>query len=241
MTIDIKLNQPFTDSTLPVMPHGTGITFAGGETPYRWLADDLSGTSGTAISAWSENNGIATLLGGGATLQTVEGYKSVAFDGTNGLSIPSGSPLPSSRGTIFGVGRLSPAALEETRYALIALSTTVGTANGVISKETNSTMRYTRIGTAPVSASSVATVSPGQFFTFGFRQGTSNAIAMLNGVSFSVGAGDIAGFTRFFVGTIGATRWLGNVFEVNASNELLNTTQFTDYHNAMVDHYSFIQ
>lgn len=241
MTIDIKLNQPFTDSSLPVMPHGLGITFASGETPYRWLAEDLSGTSGSAVAAWRETNGVASLLGGGATLQTVDGYKSVAFDGSNGLSIPANAPLPSSRGTIFGVGRLSPAAAETTRYALLALSTSVGTANGVISKETNSKMRYTRIGTAPTSGSSEGTVSPGQGFTFGFRQGTANAIAMLNGVSFSLGAGDIAGFTRFFVGTIGTTRWLGDVFEVGASNELLSAAQFADFHAAMADHYSFIQ
>lgn len=242
MTIDIKLNQPFTDSSLPIMPHGTGITFASGETPYRWLAEDLSGTSGTAVSAWSETNGVGTLLGGGATLQTVEGYKSVAFGGTNGLSIPSGSLLPSSRSSMWGVARLAPEALETTRYGLLGLSTTVGTANGVISKETNSKMRFTRIGTAPVSMSSVASISPGQYFTFGFRQGTANAIAMLNGVTFSLGAGDIAGFNRFFLGTISSSvHWLGNVFEIGASNELLTATQFTDFHAAMADHYSFIQ
>lgn len=240
MTIDIKWPLAFTDSNLPPLPHGTGITFASGETPYRWLADDLPGAAGSAVAAWPETNGVGALLGGGATIENVDGYKSVKFDGTNGLSIPPGAPLPSSRGSIWGVGRLAPEALETTRYALLGLSTTVSTANGVISKETNSKMRFTRIGNSPTSASSTGTISPGQAFTFGFRQGTANAIAMINGETFSVGAGDISGFARFFVGTIGATRWLGNVFEVGASNELLSAAQFTDFHEAMRDHYSFI-
>lgn len=242
MTIDIKLSQAFSDSNLPVMPHGVGVTPVGGETPYRWLAENLVGAAGTPITSWRESGGAGTLSGGGASLETVQGYKSVAFDGSNGLQIPAGSLLPSSRGTIAGVARLSAAAAEATRYGLIALSTSVNVSDGKISKETTGKVLFDRIGTADVKAASADSILPGQFFTFGFSQRTAGAVAMLNGVNFSVGAGDMGGFNRFFVGTIGSgVTWLGNVFELALWNEGLVSSHFTQFHNAMKAHYSFIQ
>ncbi|MBC6496118.1 hypothetical protein [Microbacterium sp. 4-7] len=242
MTIDNKLDITFTDPTLPTMPHGVGVIPAGGETPYRWLADDLTGEAGSLVTTWRETNGAGNLTGGGASLATVAGYKSVAFDGSNGLQIASGSPLPSSRGTICGVARLSPAALEATRYGLIALSSSVNVSDGKISKETSGKMLFDRIGTADVKVASADSILPGQFFTFGFSQRTAGAVAMLNGVNFAVGAGDIGGFARFFLGTIGSgVNWLGNVFELALWNEGLVASHFTQFHNAMKTHYSFIQ
>lgn len=242
MSIDQIYPVGFTDTTLPVMPHGVGVITTGGETPYRWLAEDLSGPAGAPVTTWRERGKAGTLSGGGASLETVAGYPSVAFNGTNGLQIPSGSLLPSSRGTIAGVARLSPDALEASRYGLIALSTSVNVSDGKISKETSGKVLFDRIGTADVKAASADSILPGQFFTFGFSQRTTGAVAMLNGVNFAVGTGDMAGFNRFFLGTIGSgIHWLGNVFELALWNEGLVASHFTQFHNAMKSHYSFIQ
>lgn len=241
MTIDIKLPQPFTDSSLPVMPHGVGVIPDSGETPYRWLAESLGGESGSAVAAWPEQGGAGTLTGGGATLQNVAGYRAVTFDGSNALSIPAGAPLPSSRGSICGVARLSPTALGDSQYGLVALATSVDASNGRIFRGASGAMRFQRIGTTPTAVSSTGTVPPGGFFTFGFSQRASGAVAMLNGEIINDGAGDLAGFARFFIGTMGtSTRWLGDVFEIAAWNEWLDAAQFAQFHAAMQDHYSFI-
>lgn len=242
MSVDTTYPLAFTDNTLPIQAHGVGVIPAGGETPYRWLAEDLSGPEGAAVTTWRERGKAGALSGGGASLATVQGYPSVAFNGTNGLQIPSGSLLPSSRGTIAGVARLSPDALEASRYGLIALSTSVNVSDGKISKETSGKVLFDRIGTADVKLASADSILPGQFFTFGFSQRTTGAVAMLNGINFAVGAGDMGGFNRFFLGTIGSgVHWLGNVFELALWNEGLVASHFTQFHNAMKSHYSFIQ
>lgn len=241
MTIDIKLPQAFTDSTLPVMPHGVGVTTTGGETPYRWLAEDIGLLNGATVNSWRESGGAGTLSGSGAAVASVYGYKAVRFDGSNALQIPSGSPLPSSRGTIAGVARLSASADEATRYGLISLSTSAGAADGKISKETTGRILFDRIGTGDVKVSSADSVLPGRFFTFGFSQRATGAVAMLNGTSFAVGADDLQGFSRFFLGTVGSgVNWMGDVFELALWNEHLNSSQFTQFHNAMKNYYSFI-
>lgn len=241
MTIYIRASKRYTDSTLPRYQHGTGVVIPNGEVPYRWLAEDLAGENGTPVASWREKGGAGTLTGGGASVATVAGYKAVEFAGTNSLSIPAGGLLPSSRGTICGVARLSPAALATTRYGLAAIASTVSPTDGKISKNTDGRMLFDRIGTTDVVAASVATVNPGDFFTFGFCQRASGAIAMLNGVSFNVGAGDIAGFTRFFIGSSGSgTPWLGSVFEVDVWNAQLLPPELTAFDAAMREHYSFL-
>ncbi|CAH0262905.1 hypothetical protein SRABI98_03554 [Microbacterium sp. Bi98] len=241
MTIFIKAARPFTDSTLPVYVHGTGIEIPGGEIPYRWLAQDLAGAAGTPVASWREKNGAGTLTGGGATIVNVAGYKAVELAGTNSLSIPAGAPLPSSRGSVVGVARLSPAALAATRYGLFAMASSVSPTDGRISKDVDSRVIFDRLGTADVTAKSAGTINPGDFFTFGFSQRAAGAVAMLNGVSFAVGAGDIAGFTRFFVGSSGSgSAWLGSIFEIDVYNAQLLTPDFTAFDAAMREHYSFL-
>lgn len=246
MTIDIKLTQAFTDSTLPVMPHGTGVTVGSGETPYRWVAEDLAGSSGTQVASWPETAGNGTLTGSStaATLANVSGYKSVAFDGSGALSIPASAPLASSRGTICGVARLSPSASGSSRYGLLAfshVSQSPSSNDGKITRETDGKMLFDRLGTTDVTAKSATNVNPGDFFTFGFSQSTSGAFAMLNGTTFSVGAGDIQAFQRFFIGTIGASiNWTGDVFEIAAWQAQLSASHFTQFHNAMKNYYTFI-
>lgn len=241
MTIIMKATRPFTDSTLDMYLHGTGVEIAGGETPYRWLAQDLNGANGTPVVSWSETKGAGTLTGGGAALATVAGYRAVELAGTNSLSIPAGGPLPSSRGSICGVARLSPAALAATRYGLIALSSSANVTDGRITKDTDSRVIFDRLATTDVLAKSAGVVNPGDFITFGFSQRASGALAMLNGEVFAVGAGDITGFTRFFVGSSGSgSPWLGSIFEIDAWNAQLLSADFADFHEAMREHYSFL-
>lgn len=246
MTIDIKLTRAFKNpGNLPGLPHGTGVEVDASS--YRWIADDIRSADGTVINAWAEHGGGGSLTGSSSAVKmaTVNGYRALAFDGSGALSIPAGSPLASSQGTIAGVARLGSAAGAATAYGLTAFShvtASPNSADGKIQRLTNGKMRFDRLGTAAdVFADSVASIAPGQAFTFGFAQRDAGGLAMLNGTSFAVPAGDLQAFQRFFIGTIGSSvNWLGEVFEIDTWGTWLQATHFDAFHAAMKKHYEFL-
>jgi hypothetical protein len=246
MTVLMKLLSSFEGSTLPPLPHGTGVTTDSGETPYRWLAGELTGAAGSVVNSWPESKGAGVLAGSSAAAKraVLSGYDAVSFDGSGALSIASTAPLPVGRGTICGVARLAPEALASSQYSLLSflnVTTSPSTADGRVLRASDGKVLFDRLSTSPANAKSAASLLPGGYFTFGLSNAAAGAVAMLNGVSFAVGAGNITEFQRFFLGTTGSgLTWLGSVFELAAWATQLQASQFTQFHTAMKEHYSFL-
>jgi hypothetical protein len=243
VTIQMKLDQVFTGTDMPVVPHGHGVQLA--ESPFRWVADKLPGTVGDVVSSWPEQTGVAVLTGtsGAAKLASVGGFRAVSFDGTGALAIASTAPM-SSRGSLCGVARLAPEAAVASQYGLASFynpTSSPGATDGRLLRATDGKMLFDRLSTAAGNVKAAASVMPGNYFTFGISNATGMARGMLNGVNFDIAAGDITGFQRLFLGTTGSgVNWLGSVFEIGAWNSLLTPTHFTQFHNAMKEHYSFL-
>jgi hypothetical protein len=246
MTILMKLTSSFAGATLPPLPHGTGVTTDNGEVPYRWLAGDLAGSPGTVINSWPESKGNGVLAGSSAaaTRALVSGYDAVSFDGSGALSIATTAPLPVGRGSICGVARLAPEAIASTQYSLLSFfntTTSLSSADGRVLKASDGKVLFDRLSTSSANAKAAASLLPGGYFTFGISNAAGGSYAMLNGVTLTVGAGNITEFQRFFLGTTGSgLTWLGSVFEVDAWTTQLNAAQLIQFHEGMKAHYSFL-